>query len=180
MIIGVVNSIFTGIIIVSIGNSVIKKYIQRLYCIINHAITILFTIVICGAISVILSIILTRIILKKFRDEISEQEKYIINIHPYYIKLILDQIQGIEDITSWAANHHEKIDGKGYPERLSGKQLGEIERLVCVCDIYQALTENRPYRKAMKDSKVWEIINDMVADGALCSLANRKGRMTLS
>lgn len=118
MIIGVVNSIFTEIIIVSMGNSVIKKYIQSLYYIINPAITILVTIVICGAISVVLSIILTRIILKKFRDEISEQERYIINIHPYYIKLILDQILGIEDITSWAANHHEKIDGKGYPERL--------------------------------------------------------------
>lgn len=111
--------------------------------------------------------------------KLSKQERYIINIHPYYTKLILDQIPGIEDITSWAANHHERVDGKGYPERLSEKQLGNIERLMCVCDVYQALTEDRPYRKGMKDSKSWEIINSMVKDGALCSLASRKVRLAL-
>nr|WP_272508964.1 HD domain-containing phosphohydrolase [Clostridium ganghwense] len=111
--------------------------------------------------------------------KLNEKERYIINIHPYYTKLILDQIPGIEDITSWAANHHERIDGKGYPERLSGQHLGKIERLMCVCDVYQALTEDRPYRSGMKDSKAWEIIDSMVKDGALCHLASRGVRVAL-
>jgi HD-GYP domain-containing protein (c-di-GMP phosphodiesterase class II) len=45
--------------------------------------------------------------------------------------------------------------------------------------VYQALTEDRPYRKGMKDSKSWEIIDSMVKDGALCSLASRKVRLAL-
>lgn len=113
-------------------------------------------------------------------SKLNRKERYIINTHSYYTKLILEQIPSIEDITSWASNHHERIDGKGYPERLSGDKLGEMERLMCVCDVYQALTEDRPYRKGMKNSKALEIIKDMVKDGVLCPLASERVKIALN
>ncbi|MCY6957102.1 HD-GYP domain-containing protein [Clostridium brassicae] len=111
--------------------------------------------------------------------KLNTYERGIIDTHPYYTRLILEQIPGIEDITSWASNHHERVDGKGYPQRLLGCELGDIDKLMCVCDVYQALTEDRPYRKGMEASKAWNIVNDMIIDGALCPLATKKVRLAL-
>ncbi len=45
-------------------------------------------------------------------------------------------------------SHHEKLDGTGYPERLSGAQIGLAARMGAVCDVYDAVTSNRPYKEA--------------------------------
>lgn len=84
------------------------------------------------------------------------------NKHTYYTRWILEEIEGFEDITNYAANHHEKLNGTGYPFHLLDKQIGELDRIMTVCDIYQALTEDRPYRTKMPANKVWSIINEMV------------------
>jgi HD-GYP domain-containing protein (c-di-GMP phosphodiesterase class II) len=82
--------------------------------------------------------------------------------------MILEQIPGFEDITEWATNHHELINGKGYPNRLKGDQLDYFSRLLTVCDVYQAIREDRAYRKAMSDEKAWETICEMRDSGMLC------------
>lgn len=45
-------------------------------------------------------------------------------------------------------SHHEKMDGSGYPEKLSGEQIGLAARMGAVCDVYDAVTSNRPYKEA--------------------------------
>src|SRR5690606_2271950 len=45
-------------------------------------------------------------------------------------------------------SHHEKMDGSGYPERLAGAQIGLAARMGAVCDVYDAVTSNRPYKEA--------------------------------
>jgi len=45
-------------------------------------------------------------------------------------------------------SHHEKMDGTGYPERLAGPQIGLAARMGAVCDVYDAITSNRPYKEA--------------------------------
>jgi HD-GYP domain-containing protein (c-di-GMP phosphodiesterase class II) len=45
--------------------------------------------------------------------------------------------------------HHERYDGTGYPDRLSGEQIPLIARIVSCCDAFNAMTTNRPYRKAL-------------------------------
>jgi HD-GYP domain-containing protein (c-di-GMP phosphodiesterase class II) len=47
-------------------------------------------------------------------------------------------------------HHHERLDGRGYPDRLKGKQIGDLVRIVAICDVYSALTERRSYREPAK------------------------------
>lgn len=94
--------------------------------------------------------------------KLTEQERFEINKHAYYTRWILEQIDGFEEITEFASNHHEKLNGHGYPLHLYGNQIGELDRIMAICDIYQALTEERSYRKQMPIEKVWAIIDEMV------------------
>lgn len=94
--------------------------------------------------------------------KLTEEERYEINKHTYYTRWILEQIDGFEDITNYASNHHEKLNGSGYPLHLYGNQIKELDRIMAICDIYQALTEDRPYRSPMPLDRVWAIINEMV------------------
>ena len=99
--------------------------------------------------------------------KLDERERYEMNKHTYYTRWILEQIEGFEDITNYAANHHEKLNGKGYPYHLHEEQIGELDRVMTICDVYQALTEDRPYRNKMPIDKVWSIIDEMVNDNEL-------------
>ncbi len=99
--------------------------------------------------------------------KLDPEERFEINKHTYYTRWILEQIEGFEDITEYASNHHEKLNGKGYPLQLDADNIGELERIMSICDIYQALTEERPYRDNMPIEKVWSIIDSMVACGDL-------------
>ena len=54
--------------------------------------------------------------------------------------------------------HHERFDGKGYPEGLSGKQICLEGRILAVADVYDALTSERPYRAAMTQEEAIDII----------------------
>jgi len=93
---------------------------------------------------------------------LTPEERFEINKHSYFTRKILEQIQGFDDILSLAANHHEKLDGTGYPCNLDGNRLGELERVMAICDVYQALTEERPYRESLPREKVWKILDEMV------------------
>jgi len=55
--------------------------------------------------------------------------------------------------------HHERYDGSGYPHRLSGKEIPYVARLAAVCDVYEALTTIRPYKRAYSQS---EAVNMML------------------
>lgn len=101
------------------------------------------------------------------KDKLNDEERYEINKHTYYTRWILEQIDGFEDITDYAANHHEKLNGSGYPYHKDANQLGELERIMAICDIYQALTEDRPYRMRLSKEKVWSIISNMVRKNEL-------------
>ena len=101
------------------------------------------------------------------RGKLDEEERYQINKHTYYTRWILEQIEGFEDITNYASNHHEKLNGNGYPLHLVEKQISELDRVMAICDVYQALTEDRPYRSKMPIDKVWSIINEMVNNNDL-------------
>lgn len=77
----------------------------------------------------------------------------------------LSKISGFKEITEWAANHHEKLNGKGYPYGLTAKDLDFNSRLLGCLDIYQALTEERPYRSGMGHCEVMPILYNMANEG---------------
>lgn len=101
-------------------------------------------------------------------DKLTSSEFEIIKSHAYYTKLILKQVEGIEDIAEWAGNHHEKLNGKGYPEKLDESTLTKEDQIIAFADIYQALTENRPYRKGMAPKSAISIMKDMAENGYIC------------
>ncbi|KHD37142.1 hydrolase [Clostridium acetobutylicum] len=102
---------------------------------------------------------------------LTDDEFSIIKSHVYYTKIILDSIEDIHDISYWASSHHEKLNGTGYPRHLTASELSEECRIMGVCDIYQALTEDRPYRKGLSHEEAFKILNHMTSDGYICEKA---------
>lgn len=94
-------------------------------------------------------------------DKLSEEEFSCIKQHTKYTRMALQQISGFEDITEWAANHHEKLDGSGYPMGKTDKELDFNSRLMACLDIYQALIEERPYRISLTHENAIKILKDM-------------------
>lgn len=97
--------------------------------------------------------------------KLSSTEFDIIKAHPYYTKLILRQVKGLEHIAQWAGNHHEKLNGKGYPERLDNQSITIEDQIIAVADIYQALIEDRPYRKGLSHLEAIDVLKKMAAGG---------------
>ncbi|WP_261856808.1 HD-GYP domain-containing protein [Clostridium folliculivorans] len=102
-------------------------------------------------------------------SSLSEEEFSVIKEHTYYTRVALEQITGFEDIAEWSANHHEKLNGLGYPFGKSHKQLDFNSRLMGCLDIYQALTEERPYRQLLGHKEAMDILNDMCKNGFIDS-----------
>lgn len=85
--------------------------------------------------------------------------------HAAYTYYILSEIDDFEEIRDWAAFHHERLDGTGYPFSKSAADLNTQERIMACVDIYQALTESRPYKKGMPHEKAYGILQDMAHRG---------------
>ena len=94
--------------------------------------------------------------------ELTDKEYKIVKQHSYYTYRLLKKIRGLGSMPEWAAFHHERLDGSGYPFHLSSENINIGSRIMAVSDIFQALTEDRPYRSAFTISKALEIMQDMV------------------
>lgn len=95
-------------------------------------------------------------------DEYEQMKK-----HAYYTYEILNDIKNMDDIKLWASHHHEKLNGTGYPFGLTEAQLSHEERLMACCDIYQALTEERAYKKGFPHEEAISIMRDMAMKGEI-------------
>ncbi len=100
-------------------------------------------------------------------SKLSPEEYKEIQNHAMGTWELLHEISGMEDITRWAALHHEKLDGSGYPFKYTGDELDKNSRLMACLDIYQALVEERPYKAAMPHGKAMNILRDMGGSGHL-------------
>lgn len=81
-----------------------------------------------------------------------------VRAHPILSKQILDRIPHIGDIPTIASQHHEKLDGSGYPFGLSGRELSLDSRILAIADVFAALSEKRPYRKNLEIGQVINIL----------------------
>jgi len=99
--------------------------------------------------------------------KLSEEEFSLIKRHTYYTYHILDQLGGIEDIRDWAAFHHEKLDGSGYPFGRDEEDLPLCAKIMAISDIFSALTEDRPYRKSLTREEAFQIMDNMVKNRAI-------------
>jgi putative nucleotidyltransferase with HDIG domain len=81
--------------------------------------------------------------------KLTEEEFAVIKTHPVYSAEILRDVSAFADMADIAGHHHERIDGKGYPHGLKGDEINFDTRIVTTADVFDALTADRPYRKAM-------------------------------
>jgi len=87
--------------------------------------------------------------------------------HSYVTYLILQRIKGLEQIARWGADHHEKLDGSGYPFKRPANELSIESRIVGVADIYQALAQRRPYRPPMAPHDILMMLKKEVSMGRI-------------
>ena len=93
----------------------------------------------------------------------------IMKSHVYYTYHALSTSKNLKEIREWAAFHHEKLNGKGYPFHLKKEQLSLGPRIMGVADVFTAITEDRPYRKKFGYLKTTEILNEMAKNNELDS-----------
>jgi putative two-component system response regulator len=96
------------------------------------------------------------------------EELEIMKTHPYIgYKICTPLKKSLGMVLDIIYYHHEKLDGSGYPIGLKGEDIPEGAKVLAVADIYDALTSDRPYRKAMSKEKALEILRQEAGEGKL-------------
>lgn len=90
---------------------------------------------------------------------LTDEEFKEIKKHPIYGEEILSKNVRIPDNAIKAVlQHHERIDGRGYPYNLIDKEISKFGKVVCVCDVYDAVSNDRVYRKKFRPNEAYELI----------------------
>ena len=93
------------------------------------------------------------------KTKLTDEEFNEIKNHPLYGAKILKKNVIISDaIIKIVEQHHERIDGRGYPYGLEGKQITNYAKLACICDVYDAVSNDRCYRKKFSPNDAYELI----------------------
>jgi HD-GYP domain-containing protein (c-di-GMP phosphodiesterase class II) len=90
--------------------------------------------------------------------KLTRSEMAVMKSHTYHTYAVINIIGGLQQIAEWAAYHHERLDGSGYPFHCVASELNTGARIMMVADMFTALTEDRPYRKGMSREEVVQII----------------------
>lgn len=105
------------------------------------------------------------------RGTLTEEERFKINEHVVQTYIMLRRLswpKHLWRVPEIASTHHERMDGKGYPRRILASTLSVEERVICLADVFEALTAgDRPYKKAKTVSEALHIMVGMATDGHL-------------
>lgn len=89
---------------------------------------------------------------------LTNEEFSLMKMHTIVGGEILKDIESVKDLDVGAKYHHERYDGRGYPEGLKGEEIPYIARLICVADAYDAMASNRIYRKHLTEETILQEI----------------------
>lgn len=105
---------------------------------------------------------------------LSDWEFQEVRLHPMIGERILQPLEAFRPVLPLVRSHHERLDGSGYPDRLSGGQIPALVRILSVADVYQTLRSKRAYRPAFSHAQALEILASEVErgwwDGAVVSI----------
>ncbi|HZX11752.1 MAG TPA: HD domain-containing phosphohydrolase, partial [Acidobacteriota bacterium] len=94
------------------------------------------------------------------KDKLTKEEIFIIQQHPIHGEKILKPVVELNKVAKVIRHHHERYDGKGYPDGLKSLEIPIGSRIMAIADTYDAITSERPYRKANSHNyAVKEIVN---------------------
>ena len=98
-------------------------------------------------------------------DRLTDEEFHQMKYHSLYGYKILEESKGFSNaIKSGVLQHHEKMNGAGYPMAVGGDKIHPFARIISVADVFDALVTTRPYKKAFPKRDAIEIIMTMTAD----------------
>jgi HD-GYP domain-containing protein (c-di-GMP phosphodiesterase class II) len=97
------------------------------------------------------------------KDQLTPAEYEIMKTHTTRGAEILSPLTGFEEIINGVKYHHERYDGKGYPEGLKGEDIPMIAAIISVADTFDAMTTDRPYRKGLSIEKAIVEIKECVS-----------------
>ncbi|MDD1780200.1 HD domain-containing protein [Enterovibrio sp. ZSDZ35] len=112
------------------------------------------------------------------KGPLTSEEFVHIKRHTTDTELALNKVFPDSKICRWAADHHERLDGSGYPNRKIAEAIELPSRIIAVADVFQALMQNRPYRSALSSENALILMKEMVfknkLDGEVmaCLLSN--------
>jgi putative nucleotidyltransferase with HDIG domain len=89
---------------------------------------------------------------------LTQQEYEIMKMHPIYGEKIIKKISGWDLVVDIVRHHHENYDGSGYPDGLKGDQISLRAQIVSLVDVFCALIEERPYRRALSVEEAVRLI----------------------
>jgi len=101
--------------------------------------------------------------------KLTEEEYALVKKHSETGADIIASIPSYQTILPGILHHHERWDGSGYPRGLKGEDIPWFARIICIADVYDALSEDRPYRKAWNKK---QIINFLKNKKARCLMRN--------
>jgi putative two-component system response regulator len=99
-----------------------------------------------------------RILLKK--GKLTHAEYELMKQHPVIGDDLCRTVRSLDDVRGIVRHHHERLDGRGYPDGLAGDAIPLLARIVTIVDVFDALTTDRPYRKAMAVGAALQIMHD--------------------
>ena len=101
------------------------------------------------------------------QGKLNDEEFEIIKSHVTHTRSLLSAMEGLGPIIEWASNHHEKLDHSGYPLGKNAADLDFNSRLMACIDIYQAVSERRPYHPMRSHADTMPILYSMAEKGEI-------------
>ncbi|TQV76895.1 HD-GYP domain-containing protein [Aliikangiella marina] len=100
--------------------------------------------------------------------KLTEAEFEIIKSHVVHSANIVNETQGLSELSrEVVANHHEKLNGNGYPKGKRAEQLSKYSRMIAICDIYDALSAERVYKKGIPQIRAFKVLREIATRGEL-------------
>jgi len=103
------------------------------------------------------------VLLKEGR--LNGEERILMRQHPVIGDNLCRTVKSLERVRPIVRSHHERTDGRGYPDGLTGEEIPHLAQVVGVVDVFDAITTNRPYRKAMLPEEAYKIMLADASDG---------------
>jgi putative two-component system response regulator len=100
-------------------------------------------------------------------SSLTPEEFDIVKTHPIAGVRIVEPLRSIRDAIPLIRWHHERMDGRGYPDGISGERIPILTRILAVADVFDALSSSRPYRKAIPLDGCLEILGESARNGGL-------------